>query len=92
VTPHFRMAEFAARLMLMHDPSAAREERAEVPDEDGGGLSRPASAVPATIRELQVGGNYYVNRNVRLMGNVIVPLDQRTTPSSTLVARLQFAF
>ena len=79
-TPHFRMLEFAARLASFRDPSAARD-------------ATPASSgVPATTDEIQFGGNYYVNRNVRLMANLIVPIDDRDAPRSTAIGRLQVIF
>lgn len=88
-TPHFRMLELAARYVVFHDPGTGDA----APDEDGGGGSTAApGSVPATAKELQAGVNYYVNRNVRLMGDVIVPTDERATPSSTIVTRLQIVF
>ena len=41
---------------------------------------------------MQAGGNYYINRNIRIMLNAIAPLDDRTTPDMTIIARIQFAF
>jgi hypothetical protein len=43
-------------------------------------------------KELQAGANYYVNQNVRLMANVIVPFDERLTPAATFITRLQIVF
>jgi hypothetical protein len=88
VTPHFRMLEFAARYVMLHDPEA--EDAA--PDEDGGGAAPAGGVVLATTRDVQAGVNYYVNRNVRLMANLIVPTDARRTPSGTLLTRLQIVF
>ena len=86
-TPHFRMVELAARYVVMDDPASARGG-SEVIDEDGGAPA-PA-AVPATTRELQAGGNYYVNRNLRVMLNAIQPFDER--PGTTALARVQIVF
>lgn len=88
VTPHFRMVEFGGRYVVFHDPEA--EEAA--PDEDGGGGAPARSVVPATTKELQAGLNYYVNRNVRLMANAIVPTDARRTPAAAFLTRLQIVF
>jgi hypothetical protein len=89
-TPHFRMIEFAARYFVLYDPASALGAQS-APDEDGGD-SGGSGALPATLRELQAGVNYYVNRNVRFMGNVIVPNDDRVTPSLTFLTRLQILF
>jgi hypothetical protein len=87
--PHFLRAEIAARYAVLHDPSGARGSNR--PDEDN-----PDAPVliflPSTTRELQAGGNIYVNRNVRLMLNAIAPLDDRTTPDMTMIGRVQFVF
>jgi len=48
--------------------------------------------VPATTKELQAGVNYYVNRNVRLMADLIAPTDERRTPSASFTTRLQIVF
>lgn len=87
VTPHFQMLELAARYVAFHNPDAG-EVRA---DEDGGGA---AAIVPlaSTTRDVQAGVNYYVNRNVRLMANVIIPTDRRETPAATFLTRLQVVF
>jgi hypothetical protein len=91
VTPHFRLLELAARLFVFDDPASARGAAPEVPDEDGGGTPPPTTDQPTTTRELQVGANYDVNRNVRIMGNVIVPVDDRPS-RTTLISRLQVVF
>lgn len=80
VTRHFRMAEVAMRFTALDDPGAARV------------ATSAQSLIPSTTRELQAGGNYYVNRNVRFMANIIVPADDRTAPSSTLISRMQIMF
>jgi hypothetical protein len=90
VTPHFRMLELAARFVVFNDPAAALGVGSSGPDEDSGGDSGPSGPVPATTRDLQFGGNYYVNRNVRLMVNALVPLDERA--SRALTSRLQVVF
>jgi hypothetical protein len=80
VTPHFRMAELAARYQVAHDPTLARPASAE------------RSAVPNTTREIQFGANYYVNRNVRFLANAIVPVDDRESPGTTFIGRMQVIF
>jgi phosphate-selective porin len=80
VRPHFRMIELAARYASLGDPSTAREATAI------------RSFVPTTTNELQFGGNYYANRNVRFMANAIVPVDDRDVPGATYIGRLQIMF
>jgi hypothetical protein len=80
VTTHFRMAEVAARYQVTTDPTLARPA---TPDQ---------SAIPNSTREIQFGANYYVNRNVRFLGNAIVPLDDREAPGTTLIGRMQVLF
>jgi phosphate-selective porin len=80
VTSHFRMLELAARYTSLDDPSGARP------------ATPIRSFVPEQTREFQFGGNYYVNRNVRLMANGVVPTDDRDVPSATFIARLQVMF
>ncbi len=80
VTPHFRMAEVAARYQVTTDPTLARPATPE------------QSALPNSTREFQFGANYYVNANVRFQGNAIVPLDDRETPATTLIGRMQVRF
>jgi hypothetical protein len=91
VTPHFMMLELAARYFLLHDPASAAGGQADVPDEDGGGQTSTAS-LPPTIREFQGGVNYYVNRSVRFMADVIIPNDRREASTTTVVTRLQIVF
>lgn len=80
VTPHFRMAELVARFVEFDDPTAER-------------LATPTrSFMPAVTRELQFGGNYYVNRNTRFMLNAIFPVDDRDTPGPMLIGRLNMLF
>lgn len=79
-TPHFRMAELVARFLQYDDPGATREATPE------------ASFYPLRTREIQFGGNYYVNRGIRLMVNAIVPVDDRDVPSAALISRLQVLF
>jgi hypothetical protein len=80
VRPHFRMAELVARYAVLTNPSAARP-------------AGPAeSAVPGTTRELQAGANYYVNRNVRFLGQAIFPVDERDVPGPTIIGRMQVLF
>ena len=80
VRPHFRMAEIAARYVRFNDPFGARPP------------APTRSFLPATTEEVQFGGNYHVNRNVRFMANVIVPVDERDTPGATAIGRLQIMF
>ena len=90
VTTHFRLLELAARYVVFTDPAAALATPAG-PDEDGADSS-VSGVPPRTTREIQAGGNYYVNRNVRVMANIVMPLDARTTPDLTLLTRLQIVF
>lgn len=80
VTPHFRMVELVARYSTLDDPSGIR-------------LATPTrSVIPETTSELQFGGNYHVNRNVKFQANAIVPVDDRDVPSATFISRLQIIF
>jgi hypothetical protein len=86
--PHFRMLEFGARFWILNDPVSTVPPP---PDEDGGPAPPPASTLPETTREFAAGINVDVTRNVRLMGDVIAPVDDR--PSSvTFLTRLQVVF
>ena len=88
VTPHFRLLELAARYVVFHDPEP--EEAAS--DEDGGGSAPVSALLPARTKDIQTGVNYHVNRNVRLMANLLVPTDGRQTPAATFMTRLQIVF
>jgi hypothetical protein len=93
VTPHFRMVELVARFMTYDDPLSAKGVKGGSVDEDAGGSTPIASVfIPVVTRELQAGGNYYVNRNVRFTFNVVRPLGERTTPGTSLIARTQIIF
>jgi hypothetical protein len=84
-TPHFQMLEFGARYYVLTDPANGPP----VVDEDG--AAPDTSDLPQTIREVAVGVNYNINGNVRLMGNVIAPVDDRPT-AITFLTRLQLVF
>ena len=88
VRPNFRMVEVTARFFSFNDPLSARGLAGNVDDAS----ATTAGFVPVTTREFQGGGNYYANRNVRVMVNVVVPVDARTTPGTTLMSRLQVVF
>ena len=92
VTPHFQKAELAARYSVLDDPASAHGQGPTVIDEDAPADAAPVGFVPATTRELQFGGNYYVNSNIRFMLNAIMPVDDRSSPLLTVVARLQLVF
>jgi hypothetical protein len=85
-TPHFRMLEFGARFYYLTDPSDAPP-----PVDEDGGPPPATNGLPETTRELAVGVNYDVTRNVRLMSNVTTTLDDRPT-SVTSLTRLQLVF
>jgi phosphate-selective porin len=89
VRPNFRMVELTARYFSFNDPLSARGLPGHV-DEDASAAK--GGFVPVTTREFQGGGNYYANRNVRVMVNVVVPVDDRTAPGTTLVSRFQMVF
>ena len=91
VRPHFEMLELAARYVGLNDPASAQSTAPPVVDADGGGR-RPAHGLPSITREFQGGANYYVNRNIRFMANVIVPADHRTSPATLFLTRLQIVF
>jgi hypothetical protein len=84
-TPHFRMLEFGARYYYLTDPSNAPPPA----DEDGG--PPDTGGLPETIREVAVGVNYDVTRNVRIMTNVTKTLDDRPSAITSLT-RLQLVF
>jgi hypothetical protein len=85
-TPHFRMLEFGARFFYLTDPSAGPPQV----DEDGG-QPPPSAGLPETIREVAVGVNYDVTRNVRIMSNVTTAVDDRPLTITSLT-RLQLVF
>jgi len=89
--PHFRMVEVAARFVVMDDQAAARGTAAHTLDDDAGDTPA-ANGVPLTTREVQAGGSYYLNRNVRFMLNVTRPLDDRLDAGATAMSRLQLVF
>jgi hypothetical protein len=43
-------------------------------------------------RELRLGVNYWVNRNIRFMWNTVVPNDDREPSGVTHLTRLQVVF
>jgi hypothetical protein len=92
VTPHFRMLELAGRYFVLHDPASAPGGQGDVPDEDGGGGQPASGTLPSTLREFQGGVNYYVNRNVRFMADLIVPNDDREPSARIFLTRLQIVF
>jgi hypothetical protein len=75
--PHFRGLEIVARFVQFDDPEAMRDA---TPD---------ASFIPLRTREIQFGGNYLINRGLRLMLNAVVPLDDRDVPAAMLIGRFQ---
>lgn len=80
ITPHFRMVELTVRYASLDDPSGARP------------LTPIRSFIPDTTNEVQFGGNYHVNRNVRFLANAILPVDDRDVPRTTIIGRLQIVF
>jgi hypothetical protein len=87
-TPHFRMLEVAIRCSILQVPLGSPSQP-EVIDEDGQVV--PVHPLAGTTRDLQFGVNYYVNRNMRAMGDVVVPIDDRTDGTEVIV-RLQLLF
>jgi hypothetical protein len=59
-------------------------------DEDDG-QPPPSAGLPETIREVAVGVNYDVTRNVRIMSNVTTAVDDRPLTITSLT-RLQLVF
>ena len=88
VTPHFKMLELVARYSVLNDPAA--NAGPDVISDDGNGSATDSSV--STTRELQVGGNYYVTGSMRIMGQVVVPMDAREHVGTTMLARLQVTF
>jgi hypothetical protein len=88
-SPKVGMVELTARFFSFSDPLSARGLPGSV---DDAASNTAVSFVPVTTREFQGGGNYYANLNVRVMVNVVVPVDDRTTPGTKLVSRLQVVF
>jgi hypothetical protein len=80
VRPHFRMAEIAARYHVSSDATLARSP------------TPTRSGIPETTREFQAGANYYVNRNVRFLGQAVIPVDDREVPGPTVIGRMQVLF
>ena len=79
--------ELAARLAAVHRlgpaPIAAVTPELEIED-----------VLPwlSPLREAQVGVNYYFTPEIRLMGNVVTPLDERGAGNSTMLVRWQVLF
>ena len=46
----------------------------------------------ATTREFQAGANVYVNSNLRVMADLVVPVDERKHPGPAALMRLQLQF
>ena len=86
------MFELAARYTVLDDPSSATPEAPKVIDEDDPSGPAPVVFVPSTVRELQAGANYHVNRNAVFRLNFVVPMDARSTPNFTWIARMQVVF
>lgn len=91
VTPNFQMLELVLRISVLHDPATAAGAASEQPSDDGGAPIFTEAGV-LTTREFQTGVNYYVNRSIRIMTNVVVPVDARLHPGPSLRSRLQVQF
>lgn len=89
-TPHFRMFELAARWSVLHDPASVVAASGNLNDE--GGAASDGVAVVSTTRELQAGANYYVNHSMRVMADIVLPIDDRPHAGPTLLTRLQVSF
>ena len=46
----------------------------------------------AEVRQFQAGANYYVSPNMRIMADVVVPIDARKHPGPAALMRLQMQF
>jgi hypothetical protein len=90
VTPHFRMFEVVARWAVLHDPASVVAASGNPNDEAG--PSTEETAIVGTTRELQAGANYYVTRGMRVMADVVVPIDDRPHLGPALLTRLQVSF
>jgi hypothetical protein len=90
-SPHFSMLEFAARFAVLNDRATAAGDPSDAVDDDG---SDPVLTEPgiALTREFQAGVNYYVTPNARVMGDVVVPVDEREHPGPSVLMRLQILF
>jgi hypothetical protein len=91
VRPHFAGLEIAGRWAVLNDHATAAGAPSGIINDDGGDVSTGAPGI-ATSRELQVGVNYYATPNIRVMGDVVVPLDERPHPGPSLLMRWQILF
>jgi hypothetical protein len=87
----FSMFEFAGRFSVLNDHATAAGVPSGIVNDDGSG---PVFNEPglATTREVQIGVNYYPRPNMRVMGNLVVPVDERTHPGPGVRIRWQLLF
>jgi hypothetical protein len=85
-TPYFRMLELLARYFVLSDQRKAL--RSTAPGEDG----LVPDPVTDDSRELRLGVNYWVSRNIRFMWNTVIPNDDREPSRVTHLSRLQVVF
>ena len=91
VTPNFQMVEFAVRLSVLRDPATAAGQSAGLPSDDGSAPILTEAGI-VTTREFHAGVNYYVTSGMRIMTNVVVPIDARLHPGPSIRSRLQIQF
>lgn len=81
VRPDLARVELAVRLSSLHD----REPASPVGPGTGHVESLLTAPAPTTARALQAGVNYYLTPRIRLMGNVVSPLERRPAAPTILV-------
>lgn len=91
VSPSFAMLEVAARFSVLNDRATAAGVPSGAANDDGSDPVLTEQGI-VTTRVFQAGVNYYVNPNMRLMGNVVVPVDERKHPGPAALMRLQLLF
>jgi hypothetical protein len=88
---HFAQIEFASRVWVLNDHASVAGLPAEVDTDDGGGGVSLDAGI-ATAREFQAGVSYSFTSNVRLMGNLIAPFDDRLSIGPRVLLRWQVQF
>jgi hypothetical protein len=82
--------EYAARVWVLNDRATAAGVPSTLVNDDGGDVGTGEGLI--TTREFQGGVNVYLTTDVRLMGNVVVPFDDRPHGSPRVLMRWQIQF
>lgn len=91
VPARLRQLEFAARFSVLNDHATAAGVPSGIVNDDGTDAPLVEPGI-ATTREFQAGANVYVNSNLRVMADLVVPVDERKHPGPAALMRLQLQF